>query len=281
MTAVATPTTAHVGTVRTSELVRRAVRTQARVALWWTVGIVAMSLLTAALWPSLEGTDALSGFENSLSPDVLEAFGAQNLSTAAGYLDGQIFALLLPLLLSACGIAVAAALASGDEDAGRWELLQALPVSRSQLWSTRLVGVLVVLAGVAGVLAGAMVATLPLFSLEEAGAGRVVGATVACALLAAFHASVVALVAGLGGGRGRAIGVAVVVLVAGYIGNFLLPLVDAAAPLRRLSPWYWSIGQQPVSNGVSLGWFAVLLAVTGGLICAGLLGYSRRDLKAP
>lgn len=266
---------------QTPALTGQAVRTQLRTALWWTLGVVSLALVTAAVWPSLEGTDALSGFENSLSPEILEAFGAQNLSTAAGYLDGQVFALLLPLLLSGCGIAVAGSLSAGDEESGRWELLQSLPISRRRLWSTRMLATVAVLGVVAGALAVAMVATLPLFSLEEAGAGRVAGATAACVLLAVFHAAIVYLVAGMGGDRGRATGAAALVLVAGYVANFLFPLVHALAPLRRLSPWYWAIGEQPVSNGVSVRWLALLVAVSLLLAAVGLFTYTRRDLRAP
>ena len=49
----------------------------------------------------------------------------QNLATEAGYLDGQVYALLLPALLSGVAIAGATALASGDEGAGRLEALHA------------------------------------------------------------------------------------------------------------------------------------------------------------
>ena len=98
-------------------------------ALWWGLAIVTFSLVNLAFWPSLEGSEALESLEG-MSEGLLEAFGAQDIATPAGYLDGQLFALMLPLLLSGMAIAAVTAITSGDEDAGRLELLHALPVTR-------------------------------------------------------------------------------------------------------------------------------------------------------
>jgi ABC-2 type transport system permease protein len=122
--------------VATPELLHRGEHSLRRSALWWGLGIVALSVVTVAFWPSLEGTEALNDLIES-SPELMEAFGAVDLSTAAGYLDGQLYALMLPLLLSAMAIAMTSAITSGDEGAGRLELLHALPVSRRAVWPSR------------------------------------------------------------------------------------------------------------------------------------------------
>jgi len=185
----------------------------------------------------------------------------------------------LPLLFSGLAIGNASAITSGDEDAGRLELL--LPISRQALWAWRYVSVLLVLAAVTLVTTAVVVSTLGVFSLEEAGAGRVVAATVACGLLGAFHGALAFAVGGLGGSRGMALGVAILVLLGGYVVNFLFPLSDALAGLRRLSPWYWGIGEQPVTNGVSWSWLVLLVAVTAIIVAVGTVGVCRRDIRPP
>jgi ABC-2 type transport system permease protein len=262
-----------------AELTIRGVHAQWKSALWWTLGIVGLALVTVAFWPSIEGSGALSELEQSLSPDVLAAFGAQNLSTPAGYLDGQLYALLLPLLLSGLAIGAATALTSGEEDAGRLELIHALPVSRQAVWVWRFVSVLIVLTIVTGVAIAAVVGTRGLFSLEEVTAARLVEATVACALLAVFHGAVAYAVGGLGGPRGVAVSASILVLLAGYVVNFLFPLSDSLADLRRISPWWWAIGEQPVSNGVDGFWLGVLGGVTLATLVIGTVGVVRRDIR--
>ena len=110
------------------ELLTRGIHALRRSGIWWGLAIVTFSLVNLAFWPSLEGSEALDSLEG-MSEGLLEAFGAQNIATPAGYLDGQLFALMLPLLLSGMAIAGMTAITSGDEDAGRLELLHALPVT--------------------------------------------------------------------------------------------------------------------------------------------------------
>ena len=114
-----------------AELLIRGVHALRRSAIWWGLAIVTFSLVNLAFWPSLEGSEALESLEG-MSEGLLEAFGAQDIATPAGYLDGQLFALMLPLLLSGMAIAGVTAITSGDEDAGRLELLHALPVTRAR-----------------------------------------------------------------------------------------------------------------------------------------------------
>jgi ABC-2 type transport system permease protein len=263
---------------RFAEIVGRGVHALRRSVLWWGLGIVALAVVSAAFWPSLEGSDALASFEDMGS--LLEAFGAQNIATPAGYLDGQLYALMLPLLLSGMAIAGASALTSGDEDAGRLELLHALPVGRPTIWFGRWTSSVLALLAVALVTTVVMVGCLPLFSLQEVGASRIVGATAGCALLAAFHAAVAYAAGGIGVARTTAVGLAVLVLVAGYVVSFLFPLVDVLRGARAWSPWYWAIGEQPVTDGVSVARLLVLLAVTAALVWLGTAAVQRRDIRS-
>jgi ABC-2 type transport system permease protein len=255
------------------------VRALRRSGIWWGFAIVTFALVNLAFWPSLEGSDALDELEG-MSEGLLEAFGAQDIATPAGYLDGQLFALMLPLLLSGLAIAAVTAITSGDEDAGRLELLHALPVTRRAVWLWRLASTLAVLGVVAIVTAVVVALSRGLFSLDEVGAVRIVSATVACALLAAFHAIVAYAVGGFGGSRAASVGVAVLVLVAGYVANFLLPLSDGLAGMRKASPWYWAIGEQPVSDGIDGRWLVLLVAVSAGLVALGTAALERRDIRS-
>jgi ABC-2 type transport system permease protein len=261
-----------------AELLARGLHALRRSTVWWTVGIVAFAVLNAAFWPSLEGSEALEGFEDMGA--LLEAFGAQNLASPAGYLDGQVFALLLPLLLSGMAVAQASLLTAGDEDAGRLELLHALPVGRRAIWLSRWASSLAALVAVSAAVAVAVVVCLPVFSLDGVGASRVLAATGACALLAAFHASVAYATAGAGGSRGRCVGIAFGVLIAGYLASFVLPIADSLRAARRLSPWYWAVGEQPVLDGVSAPRLALLAVLTAALVWLGTAAVDRRDIRA-
>lgn len=261
------------------ELLARGVDALRRSAAWWSVGIVALVMITAASWPSLEGSDALGQMEQDLG-SLLEAFGASDLASPAGYLDGQLYALMLPLLLSAMAIINTSGLTSGDEDAGRLELLHALPVGRRTVWLSRLGAATLVLFGVSVVAAAAMISVRSVFSLEEVGVGRIAGATLGSALLAAFHAAVAFAAGGLGASRGRAAGVAALVLVASYVMTFIAPLTSALEGIRAWSPWHWALGQQPVSDGINLTTTVLILATTVAVVAVGTFAVNRRDIRS-
>lgn len=242
------------------------------------MGIGFLVLVSVAFWPSLEGSEALTELEEM--GEVMEVFGAQDMDTSAGYLDGQLFAVMLPLLLSGMAVAGVTAVTSGDEDAGRLELLHALPVSRRAVWLGRFAAAVLTLAIVTTLTAAVMALSLAPFSLSEAGVGPVVAATFACGALGVFHAAVGFLVGAAGGRRALAVGVTVAVLVASYVVNFLVPLSDALAGARKASPWYWALGAQPVSDGISPARTALLLAVSAALVAAGTVLVERRDIRA-
>ena len=134
-----------------AELLRRGVDSLRRSAFWWGLDIVCLALVNVAFWPSLEGSDALASFDEIGA--ALEAFGAQNMSSPVGYLDGQMFALMLPLLLSGFAVSGVTAITAGDEDAGRLECLLALPVGRRQVWFSRWLASAVAVLSVAAVTA--------------------------------------------------------------------------------------------------------------------------------
>lgn len=261
-----------------AELVSRGLGALRKATIWWSVAIVLYVLLNASFWPSLEGTEMLQGYEEM--GDLMAAFGVQDIATAAGYLDGQVYALMLPLILSGMAIAMTSAVTSGDEDAGRLELLQALPVGRRAVWLSRWTAsaALVALGGAAATVA--MVVSVAMFSFDGVSAVRVMAATVGCVLLALFHGAVAFTAGALGGSRGRSVGTALVVLVLGYVMSFLLPLAERLAGMRSWSPWYLALGQQPVSYGVDTARLGALSVVTAALVGAGLIAIGRRDIRS-
>jgi ABC-2 type transport system permease protein len=251
-----------------------------RSAIWWGVAIGALCATTAGFWPSLEGSEALDAFSEEEMRSVLEAFGAQNMGTAAGYLDGQMYALMLPLLLSGMAIAHVTALTAGDEDAGRLEFLHALPVSREAVWIARWLAATTMLLLVSVATGLVMLLARPVLSLTEVPAMRLVTATVGCALLATFHAAVGYAASGAGMRRSGAVTVSVGVLITGYVLSFLVPIVEGLSWARRGSPWFWALGQQPVTDGVDVFGWVLLIGVTAGAAVAGTALVCRRDLRS-
>jgi ABC-2 type transport system permease protein len=262
-----------------SHLFRHDLASIRRPMLWWSVGLLSLSLVNVAFWPSLEDSEAMKAFDDMGS--LLEAFGAQNMGTPTGYLDGQMYALLLPLLLTGMAVAWVSGRTAGEEEAGRLEVLLSLPVSRPLVWLVRWCAAMVGLVLVAGAVGAFVVLSRPLFSLDEVRPGAVAAASAGCIVLAALAASVSYAAAGLGARRGLSAGAAVTVTVTSYVMAYLAPLSERFEWLRSWSPWHWALGEQPVSEGVALGPAAVVVAMTALLVVVGTVGVGRRDVRTP
>jgi hypothetical protein len=127
--------------------------------------------------------------------------GQTTLTSPVGYLNSQFFANLLPVMLLVFAVGMAAWAISGDEAAGTLELLLANPVSRARVAAER-AGALLLLATLTAVCAAALLATAPAVGLDKGlPAGRLLAASVACALLALVYAAVAFAVGAATGSR--------------------------------------------------------------------------------
>ena len=188
---------------------------------------------------------------------------------------------MLPQLLAGMVVAGVSGRTTGDEGAGRLEVLLGLPVRRSSVWLARWVASMTSLAMVA-LAAGGIVALLqPVFSLEEVAPSAVLVATAGCAVLAALAGALAYAAAGAGASRGQAAGLAVALLVTSYVMAYVIPISDRWAWVQSWSPWHWSLGEQPVSDGVAVGPLLGVLVLVCLLVTAGTAATERRDVHSP
>lgn len=264
-----------------AELLRRALGGHVRALVAWCVGIAAYVALIAAIFPSLEGTADIDELLQSYPEALRELFGlsAGSFSTGAGFLDAELFSLMLPLLVIVLAVGSGARTFAGEEDSGRLELVLAYPVRRAEavLWK----GVAVAAEVAAACLAGfaAIVALDPIVGLDIP-IGRVAAAVGAVAALGLLHGW---LALGLGAAvpsRIAAIAVPSALAAVGYLVGGLHELAGWLDPLRVLSPFWW-IGSSPLQGGVRPGGVALVVAVAAVCLVAGALLVERRDLRTP
>jgi ABC-2 type transport system permease protein len=97
--------------------------------------------------------------------------------------------------------------------------------------------------------------------------------------LLAYDIGAVALLAGaLTGSRGAALGTAATVAAAAYLVSSLAPISQPINGIRWLSPFFWSVGNNQLANGVGLGSLAPLLALGLVLTTATIPAFRRLDI---
>jgi ABC-2 type transport system permease protein len=246
----------------------------------WAVGIAAYLGLIVAFWPSIRGSSEISkAIENY--PDVLKEFfggaAAFDYTRPGGFLNTQLYSLLLPLMLSGFAIGYGASTIAGEERGGQLELLLALPIRRWRIVAEKAVAVAVCVAALTAVSAAVIVAVGALVDLDI-GVANVVAACVGSGLVALLHGWL-ALAVGAGtGNRGVVVGVSSAVLVAGYLVQVLGGLVDAVKPARVISPLYHANGTVPINTGFPFWHYALLGALSTILAAAAVQLFQHRDL---
>ncbi len=226
----------------------------------------------------MEESGSLEDFSSGLSPELADAFGVAEINTAVGYLKGNLYAVLLPLLLGLMAVTATGTLTAGDEEAGRLELLLALPVERRSVYLLRFLVVAFALAVVAFLVWAAVLMSVVSLDMDVTAAG-VSAVSLTTWLLAVLHAGVAYAVAAFGARRGVTVGAAAAVLVVGYLLHAIAPLSDALEPLAAVSPWEWALGSDPLANGFPWGGIALLAVCCAVLAAVGTAVVDRRDVK--
>ena len=263
-----------------AELLRRGIRDHYRSLAGWCVGIALYATLLAAVFPSIESSPGFSKLIESY-PDALKTlFGISgDFTTGPGYLDAELFSLILPLLAIVLAIGSAARTLAGDEDAGRLELVLAYPIRRRDSVLAKGAAVACEVAVFCVAAFAALIVLSAVFGLDLRVA-RLVTAVAAVAVLALFHGWLALAVAALVPSRALAIGLASAVAAVGYLIGGLEELAGWLHPFRFASSFWW-IGQAPLRTGVSGSGAAVVAGAAAVCIAAAALAFDRRDLKTP
>jgi ABC-2 type transport system permease protein len=249
----------------------------------WVVSIGSLVAVTVAFWPAFrEATDLgslLGQMIDQIPPDMVKAFGMAGFDTPAGYLRGNLYAILVPLLFGGAAIGLANGLTAAEEDSGRLELVLAQPASRGAAFSGRAAAMLAWMGVIVAGVAVFQVASDIVFDLQVA-SDRLLATVVLCGLLGVLHGCLALAVAGFLPRPSAVLGIPLVVLVAGFVVAALFPLSDPLRDWARLSPWDWALGGDPLVGGAD-AWRYVALAVPSAILfVVGLAGFTHRDVRS-
>lgn len=261
------------------ELFAVALRAARRAGLVWGISLAILVALTVAFYPSFRDSNALEAMMADIPQPLIDAFGLADFGSPAGFLRGNLYAVLVPLLLAVAGVLITNGQTASDEDSGRMEPYLAQPVTRAALFLGRVGGALFWLLVIAVLVLLTQLLTDTLVELEI-GTDRIVATVALCLLLGVLHAGVAALVAGWTGRPGLVLGVGMALAVGGYVVMALFPISDVLAPWRHISPWDWALGGDPLATPTEAWRYVALGGPAVLLIAAGAWLFGRRDVAA-
>jgi ABC-2 type transport system permease protein len=263
-----------------AELLRRGLLDHRRALVGWCLGVVGYCVLIAAIYPSIKG---FSGFEKLVQqyPTALKSLFSigGDITTGAGFLDTELFSLMLPLLVLVLAIGSGARTFAGEEETGRLELVLAYPLRRRNavLAKATALAAEVALVCVVGFVALAALDGIVGLGLDF---GHLAGALLGVALLGLLYGWLAVAVGAAWPSKLLALGVPAGYAAAAYLVGGLHALAGWLDPVRFLSP-FWLVGQSPLESGVD-GWgVLVVAAAAAAVLAAGAFFVERRDLELP
>lgn len=257
-------------------IARLDLRLRRRAMIGYGLGLAAYSFAIVVLFPSFKNDTGLDKLTQS-NPGLLAAFGVTgSLTSPAGWLNANLFNNFLPLVAIVLTVGYGAWCVAGQDEDGTLALTAILPVTRVKMVLGKACALAVqalpavALTYLCVLLGRAFQLTVPVGTLAAAAAAT---------LLLAVDFGALALLLGVRtGSRGLAVGVASAVAAAAYLISSLAPVISWLDPVKNVSPFYWALGNDPMTNVVS-GWaWAALVGTAAVLIGAAGAVFRRHDV---
>ena len=257
----------------------KSLRDQRRSLLFWGIGLVVLAFYITLFYPTVRNLPDLNKLLEQAPKGVAALLGGQipDYTSPTGYLNMELFFMMLPILLLVYTIGFGSGAIAGEEEKGTLEFLLANPVPRRRVVTEKF-GVMVI-----GVLALSAIFVITLVIGAAAvdmkiGFGRLLAATFSTVLLALDFGTLALFMGCLRGNRSMSLGISAALAVAAYFLNSLGALVDALKDFRFLSPFYHHVDPNPLLNGLSLEHTLVLAGLVGVFFLLSIPAFERRDI---
>ena len=247
-----------------------------RSLIGYCLGMAVYAFVVVAMYPAFRTSNSLDKLIQSDST-AAALFGVSGrISSSGGWLNGNIYANFLPLIMLLLTIGYGAASLAGQDEDGTLGPLTVLPVRRTAIVVQK-AAAMAVQAAVLTATVAVLVIIGRAFQLQTT-VGDIVSVSAAVFLLGLDFGLVTMAAGALTGRRGAAIGAGTALAGASYLLSSLAPVVSWIRPGRYASLFYWSVGSNQITQGVSPGDYAVL-AITGlCALAAAVFAFRRLDL---
>ncbi len=259
-----------------ADITRIDVSARMRSLIGYSLGLVLYALVVVALYPAFEHSTSLDKLVHNDST-AAALFGITGkISSSGGWLNANIYANFFPLVMLLLTIGYGAAALAGQDENGTLCLLAALPMRRrtivfQKVWAMTVQAVVLAVGVAICVFIGRS------FDLTVT-LGNVVSVSAAVCLLGLDFGLITLALGAFTGRRGTALGVGSGLAAASYLVSSLAPVASWIRPGRFVSLFYWAVGNDQISSGVSLGDYSVLVAVALCAVYATVIGFRRLDV---
>jgi ABC-2 type transport system permease protein len=198
------------------------------------------------------------------------------LTSPAGWLNVNLYANFVPLIVLLVTIGYGASAIAGQDDDRTLVLVAAMPLTRRAITAGKLTALLAQALPVPVVTALCVLAGRG-FDLKI-GAGPLLGITTAVTLLGLLFGALALMIGAATGSRGTALGVTSAAAAIAYLINSLAPSIHWLRPARYISPFFYAVGDNQLQHGLPLAWAAVLVVTTLVFALAAVVAFNHLDV---
>lgn len=242
----------------------------------YCLGLAVYALVVVAMYPAFRTSTSLDKLIQS-DPAAAALLGVSGrISSSGGWLNGNIYANFFPLIMLLLTIGYGAACLAGQDEDGTLGLLTVLPVRRAAIVVQK-TAAMAVQAAVLAITVAVLVIIGRSFQLDVT-VGNAASVSAAVFLMGLDFGLVTMAAGALTGRRGAAIGTGTALAAASYLLSSLAPVVSWIQPGRYASLFYWSVGNNQITQGVSPGDYAVLILTGLCALAVAVLAFRRLDI---
>lgn len=246
----------------------------------WAAVLVGMNAIELSVYPSMsKSTQAMQDFLESFPEFFKKMFRMEDYFSGAGFLNTELFSLIIPMVMIGVGLAWGASATAEDEERGTAELLLTLPVKRSvMLWSrfAATVSALTLLAvlNFLSLFWGAQLVDMSLtFSKLSA-------ATLASLLIGITFSSLGLLLGAVTGKKSVSLGIGAGAAILLYLFYTISAIVSRFDFIRPINPFEWLIDSNQLIDGFNLNVNLKFVLVAAVSIGSATVIFNRKDIHS-
>ena len=256
----------------------KTLRDQRKSFVFWAIGVAVLALITALFYPSIKDAKELNDlFSESEALSRVFAGGVTDFTSPEGFLNSQLYSLLVPILFLVFAIGQGSGAIAGEEERGTLDILLSYPTTRLQVLVQKFAAMLVAISALGFVMWLSVVVGAAIVSMDLS-LWRAAEITLSGTLLGVVFGALALTLGSTLGRRGLSVGITGAVGITAYFVYALTPLVEGLEPVQKVSPFYYYIGADPLTNGLDFVHVAVLIALSAVLLGIAIVTFERRDL---
>gem|GEM_PF-436964 len=263
-------------------IIKWEIRSQRWSILWWIIGIAVFITINLWVYPSFrDQADQLNQSFNQIPESMRNMLSdTGEFLSPVGYLSGQVFYLMLPMIFSVLTIGLGASLIAREEQQKTIELLLARPISRGKLLLGKALAGLSIATGIGVVTGLVCMLEAAIIKFEGVSIFDVFIATMVSLILSILFGMIAFTFTSMGAfGRGASIAIASTFALGGYIISSLDKTVTWLQEPAKAFPYhYFKPAQTLEGNGIGyapLTFLAIILVLT----FVSWIIFRRRDIE--